>query len=274
MLENFAKQWNLSMAILRLQKYHKLGSMQTNSFSGDYSFRTLFSLNTMLFTRYITAPRKGEFPKENPFNPDLALANRASGGAYFLKRWERPRRRSAPASCAVEIESATAVHLQGSYPLRPNGVESDKSRERGALQNDLTRETKFPVSSRPAMRPDRRFEPRKEGQVRSAREVVRRWSWNGPWSAGLDCYRWDARVWPYLENANLISVRNGGRPCRKTVKYTTNATGATNPTSRPKAGPIFFECFFQKGIWKRLHYVSICFGARIRRYVIICVIFE
>lgn len=155
------------------------------------------------------------------------------------------------------------------------------------MQNDLTRETKFLVSSRPAIRAptvglnlgkEVRSSRRREKLLRRCRHrrcCSRRWNWSGPWSAGLDCYRWDARVWPYLENANLISVGNGGRPCRKTIKYTTNATGATNPTHHDReSSPVSSEWLLQEGMRKRLYYVSICFSAQTRHHIIMRVIFE
>lgn len=77
------------------------------------------------------------------------------------------------------------------------------------MRNDPTRETRSSVSSpvsvirvpeRPGLNLGERV--RSGRRTRGAAAV-----WSGSWNAGLDCYRWDARAWPYLENANLISIR-------------------------------------------------------------------
>lgn len=180
--------------VLRLKKDRGLESSSAWATPAlDYSFRM------PCWTRRYLQPEalrsyKGEFPKGSP---RCTLANCTSGGLAarrFLKR--RPRRHSVPTSCtgAVEVGSV-AVRFAGG------------PRARGCKM--ISRGRASSVSSRSRRGARRRFEPGKEGQARSAARAADS-------GAGLDCYRWDARACPYLENANLISVRTAedraGRP--------------------------------------------------------------
>lgn len=87
------------------------------------------------------------------------------------------------------------------------------------MRNDPTRETRSsvssPVSVIRAPTDQVGIWERGSGQVDAREDWCAAAGWRGLWNAGLDCYRWDARAWPYLENANLISVRTAektGRP--------------------------------------------------------------
>jgi len=106
----------------------------------------------------------------------------------------------------------------------------------GGGRDDLTRETKF--REQPVGRSCNhwRFEPRErrsdEVEARAKDEARRRRRSRILESAGLDCYRWDGRESLAVSRECQFDFRNAGRRGRNTVKYTTNATGAT----RPEAG--------------------------------------
>jgi len=110
---------------------------------------------------------------------------------------------------------------------------------------------------------NRRFEPGKEGQVRSTHVRTGAppplplppppppcWLERGPWIAGLDCCRWDARVWPYLENANLISVRTAEERGPGYCKVYNKRNGRNEPYIA--TGPSVLKCFLQEGMGKRV----------------------
>jgi len=134
------------------------------------------------------------------------------------------------------------------------------------MQNDLTRETKFPVSSRPAIctptvglnlgkrvRSGRRARElrrcRRRCHRRCSRQSVKL---KRTLERGIRLLQMGCESLAVSRECQFDFGRNGGRPCRKIVKYTTNAMGAMNPTSRLMVGPVSFEWFLQEGMRKHL----------------------